>query len=514
MDEARRQPSTLDLVPEAVLVLDAALSVSDASPVAARMLEVADAAALRGRAIVDLLAPGEAPRLLALLEQQRAGWPAPVSFRVRFAPEGGGGEILTDARVTRRDGLVVISARDITEQTRGERLIGRLAEISARVGTSGSDEDLLDACGPIFRELGWIVAYSAVRGEETTVLRVLGPQEDPLVAYGRSILGKALGPAEAPIAAEIIRSRRGLFLDNLPSLSPEEDRKDARELDRHMREARVRRSAWCPVFRGDDLTHLLSVGGEDLTAHDFVALQLFAAQLGAAARSAALRGELVRTERLIAMGKMSAVLAHEIRNPLAVIFNAVSGLKRAPLPEGPRQLVEIVDEEAQRLRSVVGEILDFSREPKPVVTDVDVAEAVESAGAAATSDPAARDAKSSLQMILPASLPPARADRELLRRALVNLVVNALCHATEGSAVRVSAAATPDAVEISVWNAGEPIPRERGAKLFEPFYTTRSEGTGLGLFVALRSVEACGGEIRIDEVSDGAQFTVALRRSG
>lgn len=499
------------MVPEALFVVRDGL-VQHANPTAAKMLGATSARALVGKALDDILGVGERARVEALVEQYLAGWRPPAAFRLRFRNLAENAELLTDTRVATRAGLVILAARDITETTRGEALVRKLADVSAHLGTVGSVDELLDACEPIFLELGWVVAYSAVRGETTHPLRVIGRDDDPVAVYGRSLLGRALTPEEAPIATEVVRTQRAVFLDNPPTVSAPAAVREARRLDESMRAARVRRSAWCPVFRGDELTHVLSVAGEDVTEHDVVALQLFAAQIGAAARAADLRQELVQRERLAAMGEMSAVLAHEIRNPLAVVFNAVSGLKRETLSPGAAELVGIIDEEAQRLRAVVSEILDFTRGPSAVLSEVDVHEVVASAVAAAEKDPATQRRDARVTIDVPDGFPFAHADRELLRRALVNLIVNALCHATPGTEARVVARESGDLLRVSVWNAGMSIPGEAEESLFRPFFTTRDGGTGLGLFVALRAVEACGGAIELDDVPDGAQFSVWMQR--
>ena len=91
----------------------------------------------------------------------------------------------------------------------------------------------------------------------------------------------------------------------------------ATALSESMNRARVAPSAWCPIRVSGDVTHCLAVTGADITTHDFVAIQLFAARVATAFRVAALRLTMVHRERLAAVGEMAAVLAHEVRNPLA-----------------------------------------------------------------------------------------------------------------------------------------------------------------------------------------------------
>lgn len=470
---------------------------------------------LVGADIDAVFAEGEVERLNELQRQHEAGWAPPETFRLRLLRRSPAGRVLADVRFSRVGETVLLAARDITETSRGEHLVGRLAEIAARVSGSGTVDDFLDACEPVFVELRWIVAYSSVgEGAMTTPLRILGAADDPVVVYGRSIVGVALEPARAPIAAEVVRLGRALFLDNLPTTQASRVR-DAVSLDGSMRKAHVRRSAWCPIWRAGKMSALLSVAGSDLTEHDFVAVQLLAAQIGATERAAELQTELVRRERLAAMGELSAVLAHEVRNPLAVIFNALSTLKHErDVSDRAKDCVRILDEEAVRLRSVVSEVLDFAHPEAVTLASVDLGEIVDDALGAAVQDYASPPPPDiQITVDVPHELPRVLADRELLRRALLNLFSNAFSHVPAGGAVRVTGAVDEGGVRLTIYNDGAPIARESVPRVFEPFFTTRAEGTGLGLFVVHRTVQLLGGHVVLDPTAVGVQFSVVLRRA-
>lgn len=224
------------------------------------------------------------------------------------------------------------------------------------------------------------------------------------------------------------------------------------------------------------------------------------------------QAELVRRERLVALGELSAVVAHEVRNPLAVIFNALVSLRRQrPLGGETVALLDIVQEEAERLKRVVGELLDFARPHELSLDNVVPSHLVASAVAAATTgehDPG------HVRIHVEHDLPSLLCDEHMLRQALVNLVTNAL--QAEGRTapveVRVFAKGDPTSfVCFRVSDDGAGISSEVAKRLFTPFFTTRARGTGLGLAIVKRVVEAHGGEIQWEPAGErGATFTLAI----
>ena len=251
-------------------------------------------------------------------------------------------------------------------------------------------------------------------------------------------------------------------------------------------------------------------------------LSRFVANASALVRSgAALRAAqvgLVRRERLAALGEIAAVVAHEVRNPLAVIFNALASLrKQKPVSADAAVLLDIVQEESERLKRVVGDLLDFARPHDLSLDTVPPSRLVASAAAAVRNG----DAENLVRVEADDELPNIRCDEHLLRQALVNLVTNALQAAGRTRPVHVRAfpQGTPvSAVCFSVYDDGAGISKEVGERLFTPFFTTRASGTGLGLAIVKRAVEAHGGEIRWypgGDDGDGEQgvtflFTVPL----
>ncbi len=223
--------------------------------------------------------------------------------------------------------------------------------------------------------------------------------------------------------------------------------------------------------------------------------------------------ELVRHERLAALGELAAVMAHEVRNPLGVIFNSLTTLKRLLRPTGdPEMLLNMVGEEADRLNRIVGDLLDFVR-PYELVKKLMAVEPI----IANAVDAAAQSTLHSNVRVLtefPRELPPFPLDAHLLRQALVNLIVNAAQAMPRGGTVTVRATVEPVAgvpwLTVRVQDEGVGLSQRAAEKMFQPFFTTKATGTGLGLAVVKRIVDAHLGEItaRANDEGEGTTFTV------
>jgi signal transduction histidine kinase len=214
-------------------------------------------------------------------------------------------------------------------------------------------------------------------------------------------------------------------------------------------------------------------------------------------------------ERDAKMQQMLAGIAHEVRNPLAGM-TLFAGILRDELPPGDerRSHVERIEKELGYLERVVIDFLDYARRPRPELGDVAVgelfAEVVQLAG---TSELAVAVGDGGDLVV--------RGDRAQLRRALLNLTRNAV-QAARGAglggegAVRVFARRTGATIELCVWNRGPEIPAETSGKLFEPFFTTREKGTGLGLAFVRDIAVDHGGKVTVDSADGETTFTLEL----
>ncbi|OYU98152.1 MAG: histidine kinase, partial [Burkholderiales bacterium PBB5] len=232
-----------------------------------------------------------------------------------------------------------------------------------------------------------------------------------------------------------------------------------------------------------------------------------------------------RQDKLAAMGRMSAGIAHEIRNPLAAIAQANALLLEDALMPTQRRLARIVHDNAERLRRIVDDVLAVaSSGPVPQAVPLDVAALVQQTCTEwRRTAPEALRAPDRLRLQLPpADAPPVMAlfDAEHLRRVLVNLLDNAGRHAPQDAAavlVAVAAGVGDQPVTLTVASGGEPIPVEVERHLFEPFFSTRSRGSGLGLYICRELCTrhgagidylAAGPEARLRNV-----FRIVMRRA-
>lgn len=228
------------------------------------------------------------------------------------------------------------------------------------------------------------------------------------------------------------------------------------------------------------------------------------------------QAEVVRHERLAALGELAAVMAHEVRNPLGVIFNSLTSLrKRTTSDSETALLLGIVGEEADRLNRIVGDLLDFARpyeaERAPIELEPIIASAVEAASSAT-------NAQVKVVTEFAQELPRFVVDGHLVRQAVVNLVVNAIQAMPKGGTVTVRVSAEKkngsSLARIEVADEGVGISPATEKHIFQPFFTTKATGTGLGLAVVKRIVDAHHGEISVRSGAGvGTTFTVTLPSS-
>ncbi|HRO12768.1 ATP-binding protein [Amaricoccus sp.] len=221
----------------------------------------------------------------------------------------------------------------------------------------------------------------------------------------------------------------------------------------------------------------------------------------------ATQAELARTERLAAIGKLTATVSHELRNPLGALANSVDVLERS-IPGAARDGPEFarIRRSVQRCSRIIEDLLDFSRQREPELAEVAVDPWLEAQVAEHSAAPLV-----TLDLRAGCTAP---IDAELLRQAIVNLLDNAAQAAAEAhpdgaGRITVRSRVDGDTVVLSVSDNGGGIPEAARARLFEPLFSTKAYGVGLGMSVVQRVVEMHGGRIGLD-TRDGGGTTIAL----
>jgi len=229
----------------------------------------------------------------------------------------------------------------------------------------------------------------------------------------------------------------------------------------------------------------------------------------------------IRQEKLAAMGRVSAGIAHEIRNPLAAIVQANALLLEDELSAPQQRLARMVSDNAERLKRIVDDVMELAPGTLSVPQTIDATAEVGAAAAEwARTVGMPLGASSRLRVELPVLAVGVSFDPEHLRRVLVNLLDNARRHASDapGAILLRLAAARDDAPALlSVASDGPPIAANVEPFLFEPFFSTRSRGTGLGLYICRELCERYGASIeyRALPLAERArnEFTVTMKRS-
>lgn len=235
---------------------------------------------------------------------------------------------------------------------------------------------------------------------------------------------------------------------------------------------------------------------------------LAAGVVRALSSAARLERRLSRAENLAAMGRLTATMAHEIKNPLAIIRGSAQRLGK--LDPETRRWADSVVEETDRLSRTVHRYLQFARGDESAGERGDAVAALESTLALLEDEMRARRVTLARERGAPAAL--VALDSESLKQVYLNLILNALEAMPEGGTLTVSDA-DRGAWELAIGDTGPGMPRDVLEKLGNPFFTTRPQGTGLGLFLARRLVESAGGKLTItSEVGRGTSCLVRLPR--
>jgi signal transduction histidine kinase len=237
-----------------------------------------------------------------------------------------------------------------------------------------------------------------------------------------------------------------------------------------------------------------------------------------------LDAQLIQTQKLASIGELSAGVAHEINNPLAIISQETEWMMhlvgaeegKGSREEDFRDSLQEILHQIERCKEITQNLLSFARRMEPVLQEVNLNKLMEDMTRLVERDAAKRNI--TIRRHFDKALPPLQSDPPRLRQVILNLLNNAR-QAMEGGGTITVGTRYPggDTVEIVVRDTGCGIPREHLGKIFDPFFTTKPQGkgTGLGLSICHGIIERLGGRITVSsEMGKGTAFTLHLPRGG
>jgi signal transduction histidine kinase len=261
-------------------------------------------------------------------------------------------------------------------------------------------------------------------------------------------------------------------------------------------------------FSPADLALLEALAGPAATAIENA--RLYEAALRHAEEIQRSQQQLIRSEKLAATGRLAVSLAHEINNPLQAIRNLLFLTLEPEVNEAKRhEFLEMASEETSRLITLIQQTLEFYRPAQAEAGPVDINAAVERVLALARKKLAHSEVE--VELALASGLPPVIGMPDQLAQVFLNLIVNAAEAMTDGGKLCIESRVDDDHIQVIFADTGPGIAPEDLPHIFEPFYTTKDSGTGLGLAVSYNIIESHQGTLSVESVpGHGATFTVRL----
>ena len=222
---------------------------------------------------------------------------------------------------------------------------------------------------------------------------------------------------------------------------------------------------------------------------------------------------LVQHEKQAAFGLLAAGIAHEVGNPLTAISNLVQLLNRRPLDADMHERLNLIDEQLRRIQRTLRELVDFSRPASNTRTTCDVRGVLDSALNIAKYYKRMKGKK--IVTSYGTNLPAVSMVRDRVLQVFLNLILNALDATQEGAVIELTTQSSDEGIRILIRDEGSGIPAAQHDQLFQPYFTTKETGTGLGLFVCRNIMQESGGRIElVCSTTAGTTFAVTLPSLG
>ncbi len=221
--------------------------------------------------------------------------------------------------------------------------------------------------------------------------------------------------------------------------------------------------------------------------------------------------QLIQSEKLAAIGQLTAGIVHDVKNPLAVIKGMAELMQQDDLPAQLQEEIGVIRESAVKANRIVSDLLKFARQTKPEITYQDMRETIEAA--LRLTAYLTRAAHVQVVKDLPSEPVIASYDSQQIEQVLINMIDNATHAMPDGGTLRVNLSAVEGVVAIAIQDTGTGIAPEHLSRIFDPFFTTKPEGmgTGLGLSVSYGIISTHRGRIDVEsELGKGTTFTILL----
>jgi signal transduction histidine kinase len=223
-----------------------------------------------------------------------------------------------------------------------------------------------------------------------------------------------------------------------------------------------------------------------------------------------LEKRLMRAERLAGVGQLAAGIAHEIRNPLGNISSSIQYcLKKYELPTQRVQYLEIILRNSQNANKIIKELLDFATPREIELKTENISDIIKRS--IDLVEARVKQNKVKIDLSIDMDLPKINLDAKWIEQTFLNLILNANDAMKGGGVLKIKAALNNENINVTFEDNGQGIPSDEIEKIFDPFYTTKDEGTGLGLSFIFQVITAHNGDVDVESrIGEGAKFTIKL----